>query len=206
MEVAMRRAALLLAFGTLLAAWPAAAQRTPEQLQALYESHKGDFDYLLGDWEFTATNRQHGESRGYWSAVRLPNGQVLDEFRIVSPEGETWYVTTTLRAYNAAADRWELVGMDEWNGLQDMGTARRVGDEVHIEQRFDVISPEPSLWRIRYYDIRPDRFSWRADRSPDDGRTWVEDHMRIEARRIGPPRSMEPIAPARNRPTSAGNP
>ncbi len=190
----------------LLAASPAAAQRTEEQLQALYESHRGDFDYLLGDWEFTATNRQHGESRGYWSAVRLPNGQVLDEFRIVSPEGETWYVTTTLRAYNAAADRWELVGMDEWNGLQDMGTARRVGDEVHIEQRFGVISPEPSLWRIRYYDIRPDRFSWRADRSPDDGTTWVENHMRIEARRIGPPRSMEPIAPARNRPPAAGDP
>src|SRR2546427_2999563 len=28
-------------------------------------------------------------------------------------------------------------------------------------------SPTPSLWRIRYYDIRPDRFSWTGDRSTD---------------------------------------
>src|SRR5437867_4173861 len=33
-----------------------AGRRTPEQLQASYEAHKADFDYLLGDWEFTAVS------------------------------------------------------------------------------------------------------------------------------------------------------
>ncbi len=51
-------------------------------------------------------------------------------------------------------------------------------------------------------DIQQDRFSWAADRSTDGGRTRVKDHLRIEARRIGPPRSLGPLAPARNR-TSA---
>lgn len=27
-------------------------KRTAQQMQASYEAHKGDFDYLLGDWEF----------------------------------------------------------------------------------------------------------------------------------------------------------
>jgi hypothetical protein len=33
-------------------------RRTNEQIKASYEAHKSDFDYLLGDWEFTAVNKQ----------------------------------------------------------------------------------------------------------------------------------------------------
>jgi hypothetical protein len=60
-----------------------------------------------------------------------------------------------------------------------------------------VLTPKPSLWRIRYYDIRPDSFSWAADRSTNGGKTWEENHLRIEARRIGPPRSLGALAPFR---------
>lgn len=201
----MRRSAFfLLASGALSAVVPPALSatqgvpdRTEEELKSLYEAHRGDFDYLLGEWTFTSVHAEYGEGRGYWTAVRLPEGQILDEYRIVGEEGETWYVTTTVRAYNAVLDRWELIGMDGGSGLQDTGTGRRVGDEVHIEQTFGAMSPAPSLWRIRYYDIRPDRFSWSAARSTDGGMTFQRDYLRIEARRIGPPRSMEPLAPGR---------
>ena len=192
---------LMLAVAAGLSA-PAFAQsdidKRREQRQALLEKHKGDFDYLLGDWEFTAESKEHGKFRGYWSAVRLDEGQVLDEYRVAGDDGETYYVTTSLRNYNSALDRWELVGADAGGGLQDFGTARKVGAEMHIEQRFGVAAGTPSLWRIRYYDIRADRFSWTADRSTDDGKTWVVKHQTIEARRIGPSRSLGALAPARN--------
>jgi hypothetical protein len=129
--------------------------------------------------------------------VRLDEGQILDEYRVVGDSGQTYYVTTTFRNYNAVMDRWELVGADAGTGLQDMGTAQRVGAEMHIEQRFGVAYGEPSLWRIRYHDIRPDRFSWAADRSTDGGTTWDRDYLTIEARRIGPPRALPALAPAR---------
>jgi hypothetical protein len=173
-------------------------KRTPQQMQASYDAHKGDFDYLLGDWEFSAVSGEYGNFRGYWSAVRLDEGQILDEYRIVGDKGETFYVTSTLRGYNKVLDRWELVGMDAGNGLQDVGTGRRIGAEMHIEQRFGVMSDQPSTWKIRYYDIQADRFSWIADRSTDGGKTWQAKHQTIEARRIGPPRSLGPLAPARN--------
>ena len=189
--------ASMMAIASALSA-PAAAQRTPEQVRASYEAHQGDFDYLLGDWEFTSVHREYGKGRGYWSAVRLPIGaQVYDEYRVVGDSGETYYVTTTLRAYNAGLDRWELVSVEGGSGLQNTGTARRVGAEMHIEQRFGVGTPDASLWRIRYYDIRPDRFSWTADRSADDGKTWDAAYLRIEARRIGPPRSLGPLTAAK---------
>jgi hypothetical protein len=174
-----------------------AARRTWEQIQASFDAHKGEFDYLLGDWAFTAVSKEWGNLRGFWSAMRLDEGQILDEYRVVGDSGQTYYVTTTLRNYNGALDRWELVGADAGSGLQDIGTGKRVGAEMHIEQTFGVAAGTPSLWRIRYYDIQPDRFSWRADRSTDGGKTWVKDFQTIEARRIGPPRSLGALAPAR---------
>ena len=159
------------------------------------EAHKSDFDYLLGDWEFTAENQDYGKYGGRWSAVRTEQGQILDEYRVLGDKGETFYVSTTRRAYNAAADRWELIGMDAGGGLQDFGTGQRAGAEMHIEQKFGVAGGKPAIMRIRYYNIEPDRFSWTADRSIDGGLTWKKDYMHIEARRIGPARSMGPLTP-----------
>jgi hypothetical protein len=190
--------AALLAFAPAASA-QTTAKRTAEQIQASFDAHKGEFDYLLGDWEFTAESSEHGKFRGYWSAVRLDEGQILDEYRVVGDQGETYYMTTTLRNYNGALDRWELVGADAGRGLQDFGTARREGAEMRIEQTFGVAAGTPSVWQIRYYDIGPDRFSWAADRSLDGGKTWEKKHMQLEARRIGPARSLGALAPARKR-------
>jgi len=203
---AARPLAAALAVAALAVVSTASAQtppkKTQEQRKALQEAHKGDFDYLLGDWEYTAVRKMPDgpqKFRGYWSALRLDDGQVLDEYRVVSDEGETWYVTTTLRNYNPFEDRWELIGANEGSGLLDFGTARREGGEVRIEQSFGVASGEPSMLRIRYYDIQSDRFSWTADRSADGGKTWLPGFMQLEARRIGPPRSLPALAPARNK-------
>ena len=186
----------------LCAATSLSSAQTPkseEQIEALVQAHKGDFDYLLGDWEFTGTRKMPSgdqKFRGVWSAVRLADGQVLDEYRVVGDAGETWYVTTTLRNYNAFADCWELVGASPGQGLQDFGTAQREGAEVRIEQRFGVASGKPHTWRIRYHGIQADRFSWTADRSTDGGVTFVKDYQQIEARRTGPARTMDALAPA----------
>src|SRR3989475_2306526 len=91
----MPRIVLSLASMLVLAS-PLSAQtvpkRTPEQLGASYVAHRGDFDYLLGDWEFTSVSHEFGKGHGYWSAVRLAEGaQVLDEYRVVEdlrPLGE----------------------------------------------------------------------------------------------------------------------
>jgi hypothetical protein len=158
-----------------------------------------EFDYLLGDWEFTSEDKEYGKLRGYWSAVKLAEGQILDEYRVVGDGGETYYVTSTLRNYNKFLARWELIGSEPGSGLQDVGTAKRVGNEMHIEQKFGVAGGKPSMMRIRYYNIRPDAFSWAGDRSADGGKTWVKNHLTIEARRIGPARTLPSLAPARTK-------
>lgn len=184
---------IAVSFGATL---EAQAQVPEEQRKSRYTAHQGDFDYLLGDWEFTSESKQYGKFDGRWSAVRLATGQILDEYRVLGKDGETIHVSTTIRSYNSALDRWELIGMDRGGGLQDFGTAQRAGDEMQLEQRFGVAGGSPVTLRIRYYGIKVDRFSWMADRSADGGKTWMTDFQRIEAHRIGPPRSLGALAPA----------
>src|SRR5438105_497312 len=88
-------------FAALAISAQTAPKKTPEQLQALFNQHKGDFDYLLGDWQFVANNKQFGKSNGRWSAVKTATGQLLDEYRLVDDKGATFYVTATIRNYNA---------------------------------------------------------------------------------------------------------
>src|SRR5256886_16423788 len=68
-----------------------AGPRTAEQIRASYDAHHADFDYLLGDCEFTAVNRQYGTIRAGWSAVRIDEGQALAEYRAVGASGQTSY-------------------------------------------------------------------------------------------------------------------
>lgn len=187
---------LTLALSVMMLASP--AEKTREQMKASWDAHHADFDYLLGDWEFTADSQQWGKFRGAWSAVQLGDGgPILDEYRVLDDKGETMYATTTLRTYNAVLDQWELVSTDAGTGLQNVGTGHRDGGEMHIEQKFGYGSPNPSMLRIRYHDIQKDRFSWAADRSTDGGKTWTKNFQTIEARRVGPARSLR-LAPVKN--------
>ena len=154
-----------------------------------------DFDYLIGDWQFTANSQQFGQFHGLWSAVRLDDGNVFDEYRVTGDKGETYYVTRTLRAWNARTKQWELVSTDNGGGLQNAGTAHRDGEEMRIEQKFGATSDKPVLARIRYYNIRLDAFSWVMDRSADNGKTWIKDFQKIEAKRIGAARDLALTTP-----------
>ncbi|HEV3138891.1 MAG TPA: hypothetical protein VGY57_00175 [Vicinamibacterales bacterium] len=172
------------------------ARKTPPkksdaEIRAAIDAHKADFDYLLGQWKFSAVSKEYGKFDGVWAAIKLPGGQLLDEYAVVDDKGEKVYVTTTLRAYNAVLDQWELVGMDTGNGLNDTGTGHRTGGEVQIEQTFGVMGQQPSTLRIRYFNIKADSFSWSADRSNDGGKTWISGFQTIEARRIGPARTVQ---------------
>jgi hypothetical protein len=184
-------AGCVILIGTSQASRLGAQPTSQEEVRRLVEAHHREFDYLLGDWEFTGM-RQRADRRvkiqGYWSFNRSPDGPIVtDEFRMVDDSGRTVYVSTTVRAYSPVQQRWNLVGIEPGLGVLQLGTAWKEGDDMRIDQKFG-----NSLWRIRYHAIRADRFSWRADISDDGGTTWKENMMTMEGRRTGPAR--QPVA------------
>ena len=58
--------------------------------------------------------------------------------------------------------------------------------------------------------IEEDRVGGTAGVAGDDGETyyvttWVKNHLQVEVRRIGPPRTMAPLAPARKKSAAIAN-
>ena len=99
-----------------------ANQKTGDQKKALYDAHKGDFDYLLGDWQFTGTNRQYGKTQGYWSAARLGEGaQIIDEYRIAGDDGETYYVHLYCALLQRFSGPLGACGNRYWKWLAERG-------------------------------------------------------------------------------------
>jgi len=173
---------------TLLSTAPLAAQSADTTRRGTPH----DFDFLEGKWNVVYNNSQPGippNVRGVWTAEKQADGRVLaDEFRLMDNEGRTAALGMTYRAFDHVRQQWDMryvalviTGPDgsvrlpaQWAEI----TAWRDGNTMRVDQRGG-----GRRLRITYYDISPKHFSWKADVSTDDGATWRQNQIRIEATR-----------------------
>jgi hypothetical protein len=134
------------------------------------------FDFLVGAWNIDVEPNLPGipaRVKGRWTAQKSADG-----FMVVDEGGQTVYLGETYRVYNPSAKRWEFRYVEPFSGTWHEGTAVKDGAEMHLTQK----GRGGSITKIRYYDIRPERFSWSSQRSRDGGKTWARG-ARIEATR-----------------------
>src|SRR5262249_47172694 len=173
----------------LAAAW-AAGQAAPAPANRAAGS--GDFDFLGGKWNIGYNNSAPGippNLKGTWTATKEADGRVLyDEFRILGAKGETVSLGASYRVFDNVRKKWDcryvqlllpgddgdLIKLANWATF----TAWPEGSTLRVDQQGD-----RGALRITYYDIAKDHFRWKADASPDGGKTWRADAIRIEATR-----------------------
>jgi hypothetical protein len=149
-----------------------------------------DFDFLIGKWSFNfqARDREHPEtylpvSAGIWTGIKTHENLIVeDEFTRDAGNG-TRTMTVTYRVMNPQRKLWEIQGVGGRRGIWLPGIAWSEGNERFLVQQYP---DQKMLVRIRYYDITPAHFLWRADGSLDEGKTWIKDLWLIEAKRISP--------------------
>jgi hypothetical protein len=151
------------------------------------------FDFLIGQWELEVKPKVgslvamiHGTPKlvGTWKAWRGFDGfGVEDELRISDASGNPMSLNQALRAYDRAQARWNVVGLDVYRSHVSNSTARWQGGEMHVEGKGVDGEGKSYASRTRYFDIAPDHFRMQQDRSYDDGQTWDEAALMIEAER-----------------------
>jgi hypothetical protein len=148
-----------------------------------------DFDFLDGKWNIRFQARKSPTefapaSNGTWSAHRTHEGLVIeDEFSLINPKDGSRSLTLTYRVYNKARKTWEIAGVSAKNGSPwAPGTSWSDGRDRFIVQTYGS-GANSLITRIRYYNVTPDHFLWRADGSTDGGKTWIRDYWKIEANR-----------------------
>lgn len=147
----------------------------------------GDWDFLVGMWQFRFQSRRNGALwnpafSGHWTASRKrsANAMVEDHWRSDNPTTTMDDGTWTYRVYNPRRKLWEMQGVDSGSGAWQPGLCWSDADNRYVVQHYG-----RTIMRIRYFDIRDDSFSWRADASGDGGRTWTLDVWTMTATRIG---------------------
>jgi len=156
----------------------------PDSLKSL--GTIGDYDALIGVWEFTFQSRQPDGSfgapfKGHWTFEKKGDGGIIeDRWR---PDNPTVPMATSLytyRIFDPEQKVWRLVGANSRGGSIIPGRTWADADgRSGIEWYGDV------LVRFRYFAMTANRFLWRQDQSRDGGKTWILDTGMMEARRIG---------------------
>ncbi len=151
------------------------------------------FDFLLGQWELQVHPKVgslvamiHGTPKlvGTLKAWRVLDGLgVEDEMRIVDASGNPISLNRALRVYAKADARWRVSGVDAFRGHVSESSGQLQGGEMRLEGHATDAEGKPVTTRTRYYDITAESFRMQQDRSSDNGQTWDEGVLTIEAKR-----------------------
>jgi hypothetical protein len=151
------------------------------------------FDFLTGEWALVVrpkvsglAARIHGAPRleGTWRAWRAFDGWgIEDELRIVDAGGTTRALTHTMRIYDPTTQHWTSTSLDVTRARFQAASAEWQGGRMQSTSRGTDQEGRPVLTRTRFTDITPTSFRFQQDRSVDDGTTWEDAILTIEARR-----------------------
>jgi hypothetical protein len=110
---------------------------------------------------------------------------IMDEFRMLSPEGDLLVLGANLRAFDVARQRWTLRWLNALDGTwldlapEDLGEVETGAHGIAYTFREPVAGHV--LTRVRYANISATHFTWRGEGS-NDGATWDE-FLLIQAHR-----------------------
>lgn len=147
------------------------------------------FDFLIGDWEVTATRYKEDGSplfqyKAGWNAKYLNEGRmIVDDFKAYAPTGQAVSSYVTLRTYSEATHRWEMAGL---SALQPAASAEWYGELKDGEMLLDASGKDPAgnmvKTKIRFFNIAKNSFSWESKVSRDEGKTWVKSASLLASR------------------------
>jgi hypothetical protein len=189
-----RRALLALALCTLPATVAAQHGGSAGPPPPVAPKEGAQFDFLIGQWELvgqplatTLAQRLHGVGKlpGTWKAWRALEGWGLeDELRLTDPSGNPVLYSHTVRYYDSAARRWSLSAVDVYKGISSTPTAEWRNGEMIVSGAGKDADGRAYISRGTFSKITPTSFTYRLDRSYDNGKKWTEGITRIDAKRV----------------------
>lgn len=169
----------------------ASAQQGPPPSSPPAEAKQ--FDFLIGQWELDVKPKInglvamiHGTPKlvGIWKATRAFDGfGIDDEMRIIDSSGNPASLSHALRVYSPSEHHWVIAGIDAYRGRASNSTGEWRDGEMIVNGTSIDSEGKPVLTRARFGDIKPDSFRLQQDRSSDNGASWDEAVLVIEAKR-----------------------
>lgn len=156
-------------------------------LQAQNEGLK-KLDFFIGEWELTTkASRPDGSvmmgkarTKAYYI---LDQTAIQDDFFALDPNDNVVFRGTSIRSYNRQSGKYQIVWvMPGVNGITDISGVMSNGKLVTTGKGYD--GNGEFLERFEYYNIKPDSYSFKMDRSYDGGKTWLVNFSSFDAKKV----------------------
>lgn len=144
--------------------------------------------FFIGEWDcFTRSPQTDGTVRtgkARWVAQWTLDGWAIrDDWYGLDADGTVTFHGMNIRSFNPRLKKWEVrwlpQGTLEWKQF----SGERNGDRIVKVSEF-VLNGRPALDRTTWSQITDDSFLWTKDISFDNGATWREGVLVVEARRV----------------------
>lgn len=158
------------------------------------EPEVAQFDFWLGEWDVQNRNRPPAGERWYETGTAtnrvytvVGGCAVVEHWRGHAFPGAGLIQGFSLRAWDPAAGRWELVLLWPTDGSPRFGNPAGVFEDgrADFHNRFTTPAGDTVLTRLSFHDMEEDAFTWSDGLSRDGGRTW-ESSWRMRQRRRAP--------------------
>src|SRR6267143_7030359 len=141
------------------------------------------FAFIIGKWRCDISLKgEDGTWQPYqatWVGRYILDGHVIaDEYRMTNQKGELIVHGMNFRSYSVEKKTWVMRWLDirrsSWVelGPQRLGGVR-VSPQTITFNLVDIFAPD-AISRVTFSNIAADHFTWREDKSLDQGRTWTE--------------------------------
>ena len=183
--------ALALLLSSPLAAVAQHGTAAPAAANAPVEARQ--FDFLLGQWELDVHPKVsglaamiHGTPKlvGTWKAWRAADGAgIEDEMRVVDASGNPVALNRSRRVWSAQERRWKVSAADAYHARKSEASGSLQDGVMRLDGRSSEGDAKTILTRTRFYDIGADSFRMQQDRSDDNGASWDEAVLTVDAKR-----------------------
>lgn len=182
----MKKALSLITLSSLFLSIDLIGQEKPIQ-ENLYTL--SSFDFFIGEWNITnlrvLDNGEeivvgHSKSIAYYI---LDNSAILDEFRSLDQNGSVVFRGISIRSFNNSKNQFQVVWLVPGvETLTDIKAIWKNGNIVTEAMGYDTRGD--FLEHLIYYNITDSTYSMKMDRSYDDGKTWIKNFGRFNAKKI----------------------
>jgi len=153
------------------------------------------FDFLVGQWELSGEIKVsglvaliHGQPKlaGSWRAWRTADGSgIEDDMKLTDASGNPTTSVHFQRTFSREENCWKITGNDANRGALQAATGRWQGDQMLVMGSGTSQEGKRYQTRTHYLAITPASFRMVQDRSFDDGKTWDDAVVTLNARRTG---------------------
>lgn len=156
----------------------------------LFSQNEGlkKLDFFVGEWELTTkASRPDGtvamgkaRTKAYYI---LDKAAIQDDFYALDPNDNVVFRGTSIRSFNNQTGKYQIVWiMPGVTGITDISGVMTNGKLVTTGKGYD--GNGEFLERFEYYNIQPDSYSFKMDRSYDGGQSWMLNFSTFDAKRV----------------------